>query len=323
MKRLKFIAFFLVMSAIMVSCTKKSVVAQEPKFRVLGYLHSYGNNWHTDIETIDLSRITDLNLAFFNPDAAGNFSVNENVRAAIEKAQSQKVRVFFSIGGGGAPAHIGELLKDDKRAMLVSKLVALADTYNFDGVDVDLENELINAQYASFINELSIALKPKKKLMTAALASWNSNKISDVTLQQFDFINIMSYDKTGPWNLSRPGPHSPVSMAVADFNYYHTTRKIPAERLLIGLPFYGYGFGANAPESIHYKDIIAQYPGAENSDSVSVTGGGKIYYNGVTSIREKVTFARQNKAAGVMIWELKQDARGAGALLKVIETAGK
>lgn len=322
MKRLKSIACFLLLSAMMISCTKKKAVSQEPKFRVLGYLHS-GNNWHTDIETIDLGKITDLNLAFFNPDAAGNFSVNDNVRKAIDKAHSQQVRVFFSIGGGGAPAHIGALLKDDKRAMLISKLVALAENYKFDGVDVDLENDLIDAQYATFIHELSAALKPKKKLMTAALASWNSNKISDVTLQQFDFINIMSYDKTGPWNLSRPGPHSPVYMAIADFNYYHTTRKIPAERLLIGLPFYGYGFGTNAPESIHYKDIVAQYPGAENSDSVTVSGGGKIYYNGVNSIREKVSFARQNKAAGVMIWELKQDAKGAGALLGVIQAVGK
>ncbi|MRG47915.1 hypothetical protein GFS24_22525 [Chitinophaga sp. SYP-B3965] len=315
MKRFTFLSCFLLLSV--------TVIAQEPKFRVLGYLHSYNNNWHTDIEMIDLGKITDLNLAFFNPDAAGNFSVSENVRKAIDKAHSQHVRVFFSIGGGGAPAHIGELLKDDKRAVLISKLTALAENFNFDGVDVDLENDLINAQYAVFINELSAALKPKKKLMTAALASWNSNKINDVTLQQFDFINIMSYDKTGPWNLSRPGPHSPVSMAMADFNYYHTKRGIPAERLLIGLPFYGYGFGANAPESIHYKEIIAQYPGAKDTDSVTVNGGGKIYYNGVQSIREKVIFARQNKAAGVMIWELKQDAKGADALLGVIQTAGK
>jgi len=322
MKRFKFLSCFLLLSVILLSCTKKKVVAQEPKFRVLGYLHS-NNNWYTAIETIDLAKITDLNLAFFNPDAAGNFSLNENVRKAIDKAHSQRVRVFFSIGGGGAPAHIGELLKDDKRATLVSKLVALAETFNFDGVDVDLENDLINAQYAAFISELSAALKPKKKLMTAALASWNSNKINDATLQQFDFINIMSYDKTGPWNPSRPGPHSPVSMAVSDFNYYHTTRGIPAERLLVGLPFYGYGFGGNAPESMHYREIIAQYPGAENSDSVNVNGGGKIYYNGVASIREKVIYAKQQKAGGVMIWELKQDAQGEKSLLGVIQGAGK
>lgn len=322
MKRFNFMSCFLLMSVILLSCTKKKAVSQEPKFRVLGYLHS-NNNWHTDIETIDLGKITDLNLAFFNPDAAGNFSVSENVRKAIDKAHRQQVRVFFSIGGGGAPAHIGELLKEDKRTMLISKLTALAETYDFDGVDVDLENDLINAEYAVFISELSAALKPKKKLMTAALASWNSNKINDTTLQQFDFINIMSYDKTGPWNLSRPGPHSPVSMAIADFNYYHTMRGIPAERLLIGLPFYGYGFGTNAPESMHYREIIALYPGAKYTDSVTVSGGGKIYYNGVFSIREKVIFAKQNKAAGVMIWELKQDAKGAEALLGVIAAVGK
>ncbi len=32
-------------------------------------------------------------------------------------------------------------------------------------------------------------------------------------------------------------------MAVSDFNYFNQARGVAAEKLLIGLPFYGYGFG--------------------------------------------------------------------------------
>jgi hypothetical protein len=84
------------------------------------------------------------------------------------------------------------------------------------------------------------------------------------------------------------------------------------------VPFYGYGFGTNAPESIAYKDIIAQYPGAENTDQVTVPGGGIIYYNGAPTIKAKTVLALE-KAGGVMIWQLSQDAKSERPLLDVID----
>jgi GH18 family chitinase len=142
--------------------------------------------------------------------------------------------------------------------------------------------------------------------------------VADSTLNQYDFINIMSYDKTGPWDITRPGQHSPLSMVKDDFNYFHNKRNIAAAKLLIGLPFYGYGFGGNAPSGMAYKQIIASYPGAENNDEVAADGGGTVYYNGIPTIKQKVAFAKSNKAAGVMIWQLLGDSTGSLSLLKAI-----
>ncbi len=47
-------------------------------------------------------------------------------------------------------------------------IVALMDQHGFAGVDVDLENELINADYPAFVAELRVALTSRNKLMTAA-----------------------------------------------------------------------------------------------------------------------------------------------------------
>jgi GH18 family chitinase len=315
-----FVYSLVIISLSFCSCNNKGYVAppkNNSEFRVLGYLHS-ANNWMNDLNAVDLSLLTDLNLAFINPDATGKVPVNDSYRQVIEKAHGQKVRVFLSFGGGSPPPHLAELLKFNNRTSLVNGLVSAAEQYGFDGVDVDLENALINADYAPFVKELSTALKAKSKLMTAALASWNSNLVADSTLQLYDFINIMSYDKTGPWNLNNPGQHSPFSMAEADFNYYHKTRNISAEKLFVGLPFYGYGFGTGAPESMNYKDIIQAYPGAELKDSVVVPGGGTLYYNGVTTIRQKVNMAITNRAGGVMIWQVRGDAAGEKSLLKAI-----
>lgn len=311
------ILLFLVLCA----CTSKEVISQPipaKPLRVLRYLMS-DQQWSADMTGVDWSRITDMNLAFVNPDANGIFNQGTQLGPIVQAAHAKKVRIYFSIGGGSPPAHLAPLLAADKRDAFINNIVQLMEKYQFDGVDVDIENDLINENYAPFVAAVSTAVKAKKKLMTCALAGWNGNKISDATLGLYDFINIMSYDKTGPWTPANPGPHSPYSMAQDDFNYYHQTRGIPAAKLLIGLPFYGYGFGGTAPQSIEYKDLLLQFPGAETKDEIGLPDGGKIYYNGIPTIKQKVAFAIANNAAGVMIWELTQDSKDEKSLLRAID----
>jgi chitinase len=325
MKLLK-LAFVIIISPLFIftNCTTNNSTSEtnpQHKMRVLGYFFSHGK-WLSNFENIDLTQITDLNIAFINPDSLGSFTQYSHLKTIIEKAHEKQVKVFASIGGGEPPVYLKKFLDPAKRNAFIESLVKLTIDLHFDGIDVDLENNLIDENYASFVKDLHAALKQKNKLITAALATWNNHLIADSTLQLYDFINIMSYDKTGPWNIDKPGQHSPFSMAQEDF-YHFRNRNIPAEKLLIGLPFYGYGFGGNAPSSIAYKDIILQYTGAENKDEIDVDGGGKIYYNGQLTIQKKVQFAKENKAGGVMIWELQQDSQGNNSLLKTINTTIK
>ncbi|MDZ4706898.1 MAG: glycosyl hydrolase family 18 protein [Saprospiraceae bacterium] len=309
---------------IVTACNEKIAVSKQEAsaFRVLGYLPS-SRDWGAGLDAVDFAKITDLNLAFINPDSTGHFADNEMYYKIIQKAHDHRVRVFLSIGGGSPPAHLEHLMKPEKRGKLVTGLVDIAGKYGFDGIDVDIENDLINADYPPLVSELGKALKSKNIMMTAALASWNSHLIHDSTLYSYDFINIMSYDRTGPWNLNRPGQHSPFSMVQNDFKYFNQTRRVPAEKLFIGLPFYGYGFGSGVPQSLPYKSIISTYPGSEQTDSVSVAQGGTMYYNGMPTIQQKIRFAIDNKAGGVMIWQLLGDSRDDKSLLKVIEDVRK
>jgi chitinase len=288
-----------------------------PSMHVVGYMYS-DYSWDTDMAGIDFSQITDLNLAFVNPGSDGSFAANNGLKTVIDKAHTNNVKVYFSIGGGDPPDYFAALLEDDKRSFFVASVLSLADTYNVDGIDVDIEGDLINANYAPFVSQLSAGLKAKNKLMSSALATWNADLVADSTLAQYDFINVMSYDLTGPWDPSDPGPHSPFSMAQDDFNYFTKTRNVAANKLLIGLPFYGYGFGGNAPESMTYSEIISAYPGAENADMVQVAGGGTVYYNGIPTIKQKTSFAIASGAAGVMIWQLLQDSHDSKSLLTAI-----
>lgn len=290
---------------------------EQPRLRILGYV--FASDWSLAKAQINWQQLTDLNVAFLNPDATGAFEVGAALGGLVQEAHDNDVRVFFSIGGGTPPPYLERLLSTKQdRARLVMGIIDLINRYGFDGVDIDLENALINSHYAPFVEEVAVAVKPLGKLVTAALASWNADGIADETLAHYDFIHVMSYDATGPWNPSNAGPHSPYSMATDDFDYFHKTRNIPAERIFIGLPFYGYGFGEGAPESLFFRDIVTQWPGSEWNDEVALPTGGHIYYNGIPTIQKKTQYALDSGAGGVMIWQLMQDAEGDKSLLRAI-----
>ena len=236
--------------------TEKHVSTNKASFRILGYYHSRGN-WSVQEINHQINKLTDLNLAFINPDSNGKFAIFPNLGNFIKTVQERKVRVFLSIGGGSAPIYMARLMQASNRSAFIAEIKSFMLQYGFDGVDVDLENNLINADYGSFVEELADAVKGSNKLLSAAVARWNADKISDATLHLYDFLNIMSYDKTGPWRPETPGQHAPFSMAETDFQYFRQTRNIPAEKILIGLPFYGYGFGKGAPESMTYAVIVS------------------------------------------------------------------
>jgi GH18 family chitinase len=290
--------------------------AQQTGFRVIGYLR-LDNIVNGDADKVDYSKITHLNIAFINPDSAGNFQVITGLKKFVDKVHKYHVKVFASIGGGLAPAYYSNLLMDVNRHTLVQNLTGLTELYDLDGIDADLEGERIDANYENFILELSSALKSKGKLLTAAVATVYKTRYTDRALAQFDFINIMSYDKTGPWRPEKPGPHAPYEMAVEDMDYWAGEKVIVKDKLNLGIPFYGYGFGSKVPTDMSFRGIISKYSGAEKTDSVSVSGGGTLYYNGIPTIKNKTRLALQ-RAGGIMIWQLLQDATSPNSLLNAV-----
>ena len=117
---------------------------------------------------------------------------------------------------------------------------------------------------------------------------------------------------------NEPGPHSTYAKAKEDLNYWIKTRKVPKQKIGLGVPFYGYCFGTRYGESMSYKDIITTFAGADQQDQVIPEGGGVIHYNGLPTIKKKTKLAVK-KAGGIMIWQLLQDAEGDDSLLAAID----
>ena len=301
--------------SIIITCLLISTIAFS-QFRVVGYVPL--GHVAPDLSKISFQRLTHLNIAFVNPDSTGNLRVPQSFDMIIQKAHQYKVKVLASIGGGSHNPYYARLLSDTNRKAFIEQFVQLVIDHNLDGLDVDIENDNIDKNYEPFIAGLAAALKPMGKLLTAALATWNGQLISEAALKNFDFINVMSYDQTGPWRPNQPGPHSTYAKAEEDLQYWINTRGIPKEKLGLGVPFYGYCFGTKYGESMSYKNIITTFPGSDQLDEVAPEGGGMIYYNGLLTIKNKTALALKN-AGGVMIWQLLHDAEGDKSLLAAID----
>lgn len=270
---------------------------------------------------IPLKRLTHVNLWFLNPDSLGNFNQDlSGLQPFVRKAQRKGVKVLFSIGGGSKQAQYHTLLQDEHRERFVNNLVAVALKSGVDGIDVDLEGSDIDENYEPFVTELAQKLRSHNKLITAAIAVYYKDQLSDAALAQYDFVNVMSYDRTGPWRPEKPGPHAAYEHAVEDLDYFGNVRKIPRDKMTLGVPFYGYGYGPELTSpaiSMNYREIVSTFPGSEEADEWKRNDGKIIYYNGIPTIRRKTALARE-KAGGIMIWQVKGDAKGRKSLLKAI-----
>lgn len=294
-----------------------------PPFRVVGY---YGlNAAMEDVNSRTFKKLTHINLWFLNPDSLGNFTRDLSpLKAFVTKAHKKNVKVLFSIGGGSKQEQYHHLLKDDKRPLLISNLVAEVLKYNLDGVDVDLEGSNIDEYYEKFVVELAQSLRAQNKMITAAIAIYYKDQLTDKALAVYDFVNVMSYDRTGPWRPEKPGPHAAYEHAVEDLDYFATIRKIPKENMTLGVPFYGYGYGPELTSkaiSMNFQEIVTTFPGAEMKDQWTMPDGMILYYNGIPTIKRKVTLAKE-KASGIMIWQVLGDARGSKSLLRTINKVG-
>jgi chitinase len=286
---------------------------------------AYVPNWINLEEfskTIDYAKVTHLNIAFENPtDDTGALSFNRRNKALLEKARAAKVKVLVSIGGGSASGNqelkdrYFKLLADDQRAGFVKSLAAYLDEHGFDGLDVDIEGPSINEDYGDFIADLAAVLEPKGKLLTAALSKgYGGDRVPDAALGHLDFLNIMAYDAKGSWNPNAPGQHSSVEFAKAATDYW-LGRGVPREKAILGVPFYGYGFGKDFRDGgLKYSDILARYPEANQQDQVGET----IWHNGQPTIREKAKFVVGEGLGGVMIWSLDNDVKGEKSLLEAL-----
>lgn len=275
----------------------------QAQFKVIGYLTNWGN-FIEDAQNIDYSKVTHVNIAFVNPGLSGNLAPTNNLSTVTQIIHTNNALALASLGGATANATTWAThTNTTNRTAFISKVLAFTIKYNLDGIDIDLEGNNITANYNGFVQELCDTLHAHGKLVTTAIGTWQGSLISDLTLAKYDLVNVMSYDYYGTW--TGPGQHSPYNGSESELIYWTKTRGLPKEKVILGVPSYGYVWASEGKSSITYTDLLTQYPRAVNQDSIN-TGTGVIYYNGIETIREKTVLALA-KAGGIMMWTLQND----------------
>ena len=325
----------LLIAAILVggSSPAAASAAQERDARPLaiGYLPAF-RGLEAATAGADFTQYTHLNLAFVNPDRAGNILAGKSfacaeggtsgmldadkVRALAKTVHKAGSKLLISLGGGAIPACSGEwdvLLRPETRDRVVANLIEAVDRLGLDGIDVDIEGALLTkidkaGDFLPFVQALSRALKARGKLLGCATASYDGGMVPQGSIPYFDLVGVMSYDAIGTgWG--EPGAeHASVEQARKDIDLW-LSRGVPREKLALGLPFYGYGYGRFKP-NYSFREIRDQFPEAALLTDVigsRCAGCSYVTFNGLPTLLEKARLARA-KAGGIMVWEISHDS---------------
>lgn len=183
------------------------------------------------------------------------------------------------------------------RRRFIEGMHAFCRANGFDGVDYDWEHpsgseEL--ALYAALIAETKEVFGADM-LVTVAQAGWQD--IGEKAYQSVDRIHLMAYDHAFP--------QATLAKATADVGAL-IAWGCPPEKIALGMPFYGRDRDRQAKT---YAELIAA---GEEVVADQIDG---FAFNGKETLTAKVQLVKQRGLAGVMVWEVGQDATDPGLSL--------
>ncbi|BGP38961.1 hypothetical protein JCM10450v2_002918 [Rhodotorula kratochvilovae] len=205
-----------------------------------------------------------------------------NLKRTVKYAHGNNTKVNIAVGGWSDSVYFsGAVASASRRTKFVQSIVKIVNDYNLDGVDVDWEypgtsgapgNQISSSDTANllkFLKELREAL-PTKFLSTCtthqAYIGADGSPLTDVSAfaSVLDHILVMNYDVWGA--SSTPGPNAPLrddcsgslqpnANMQSAINLW-TKAGMPASKILMGIPAYGYVSSSSAKTLIHKRDTV-------------------------------------------------------------------
>ncbi|KAJ1732219.1 hypothetical protein LPJ61_002152 [Coemansia biformis] len=321
-------------------------------------------------------------------DLRGNFGDFNGERSAVRQ-RNPHLRSLISVGGwswsGGFSAMAAS---EHTRAEFVRSVADFLHRYRFDGVDIDWEHPVEGGMdgnphspddarnYLLLLRELRQHLdhdapppprfgRYEISIATSAAPSVYRHLDLGAIAQVVDHINVMTYDYAGSWsqatghqqNLFRPSAGD-SGICGHDTVSDYISRGVPPDKVVLGLGFYGRGFGAvghhgspvaglpglgcafsGVPSgtweagSFDYKHLRTSHLKHDSGYSVHWDDAAKapilysaaeqvlITFDDTVAVSWKADYALKRGLGGIMIWELSQDHEHE-LLLKICEYLG-
>jgi GH18 family chitinase len=282
-----------------------NLAATGPK--VIGYLPTYRFGL---IDQIEVEKLTHLNIAFAQPDRWGHLDCPGDYATIIRKVKKRnpEIKIYISLGGrllSHDKIYWKKYMSPDYRTGFVQNIIRFVEQYRLDGVDMDLEWGNVDALYPGFTRELSDSLHANGFQLSAAFPAMKRYAVlTNEDFKVFDFINVMAYDNAGPWQPKVIRQHSTYDLAVNSISFWHDSCGVPLDKIILGMPLYGYNFKSRPVRSASYGSLVSYNRFLAFVDQDNLT-----FYNSIPTIIRKTKYAKDN-CGGVMLWELGQDALG-------------
>jgi GH18 family chitinase len=277
--------------------------------RVVGYYPW----WASDVSSIEYEWLTNVLYFALDVTAAGDL-----VDTNINYSELYAVRDRVHAAGGRMGICVGGWLTNDGFSPMAADPVARAHfidhvkdfclDHHLDGVDLDwepVESAADQDNYSLLLRELSEVMRPLGKDTSVAVSAGSEN-IHAWVAGYVDWVAIMAYDMGYP--------HSSMDDATWALSRWRDTFGFPAEKLVLGVPFYG----RNASNtSWTYASIVATW---NPVPAQNWTGKDwDIFFNGRNLVNTKAQYVLDNGFDGMMIWALGYDAPGEASLLQEID----
>lgn len=276
-------------------------------FRVVGYLPDYRK-----FEPAMAEHLTDLIVFSAEPSLDGQLDLRRLDEVPWEALQAAKkkhnLRLILCVGGWERSTHFATVAHSaELRTKFVQSALQLCVEKKLDGIDLDWEHPkdvTEQKSYAQLLSDLNRTFKPRALSVSVTMAAWQA--LPREAFATVDRIQVMAYD--------HPGRHSTFEGAQADIKKL-IDAGAPVNKLILGLPLYGRSFADNS-RTLTYQQIAQRYQPAADVDEVD-----GIYFNGRSTIQRKVKYAQSAGLAGVMVWEIGQDASGEHSIVNALWSA--
>lgn len=297
------------------------------RYRVLGYAavdYPGDRSWQQAVE--QQSANLDLVVFFGLQLTADGHLVNptggdpgELLAAAARRGLPALLAVHNVASDGFDTAAVHALLRDPAARARAVENVYRAVRGRFAGVNLDLEglDPADRSAYTDFVRQVADRFRPAGLLVTVAVPAktvdvpwdgWNGAFDYAALGSLADLVVVMAYDEH--WPGSPPGPVASLGWVGRVVRYALTA--IPPERILLGIPAYGYDWpawgaasGLTAPAAARRAaqvgarilwDVAAQVPYYQYWD-----GRGQrhvVYYENASSMAAKVDLVTRHRLGG-------------------------